>query len=279
MRRHSKEAWINRWVLIVSFAFLLVIAICALCAEQSSPHFAEITGETVYEKDGVVIDASNVSQGYVAVKYTEQTDGDLLVKIVRGSSTHTYYLNSSNEYEVYSFQDGNGKYTVQVYRQVKGSQYTKVYSKEISVAMEEENDPFLYPNQYVWYTADSTAVSISLELCKDATTDKEKIEILSDYVMRALAYDHIKARTVKSGYVPDIDEVLAKKKGICFDYSAVFACMLRVQNIPAKLIIGYADKYYHAWNRVWVDGEWERYDLTFADSGTEISKYTQEAFY
>ena len=84
---------------------------------------------------------------------------------------------------------------------------------------------------------------------------------------------------MKSGYLPDIDDTLAKRKGICFDYSAVFACMLRVQNIPAKLIIGYADRYYHAWNSVLIEGKWERYDLTFADSGTKISKYTQEAFY
>lgn len=278
MRRHKKAAWINWWVFCVSTA-LLFIAIYALCTEQTAPRFAEITGETVYGNDGVVIDASNVSQGYVAVKYSEQTDNDLLVKIVKGKSTHTYYLNNSNEYDVFSFQDGNGQYSIQVYKQVKGSQFTKIYSKELKVEMQEDNDPFLCPNQYVWYTAESNAVLLSLEFCKNATTDKDKIKILSDYVMRALAYDHIKARTVKAGYVPDIDMVLEKKKGICFDYSAVFACMLRVQNIPTKLIIGYADRYYHAWNRVLVDGEWVRYDLTFTDSGTEISKYTQEAFY
>ena len=278
MRRRNKETWMNRWAFCVSFIVLLV-TLGALCAEQMSPRFAEITGETVYSNDYVTIDASNISQGYIAAKYTEETDKDLLVKVVKGGSTHTYYLNNSNEYEIFPFQDGNGQYTVQVYRQVKGSQYTKVYSKELSVDIQEANYPYLYPNQYVWYTAEGYAVSLSQELCKDAVTDIEKIEILSDYVMRALAYDHIKARTVKSGYIPDIDQVLERRKGICFDYSAVFACMLRVQNIPSKLVIGYADRYYHAWNSVYLNGEWERYDLTFTDSGTEISNYTQEAFY
>jgi len=265
---------------MISLAFATVFLILyALCAELAAPRFAEFTGETTYQKDAVIIDASNIAHGYVAVKYTEETEQDLLVKIVKGQSTHTYELNHQNEFEVFSFMDGNGQYSVKVYRQVKNSQFTQIFSQKLSVDIQSANDPFLYPNQYIWYTPDSQAVALSLELCETATTDVEKIEILSDYIMRALSYDHIKSRTVQPGYIPDVDDVLGKRRGICFDYSALFACMLRVQNIPAKIIIGFADKYYHAWNSVLIDGEWERYDLTFADSGIKISKYTQEAFY
>ncbi len=278
MRRHNKETGINWWILC-SAVVAAFFAVFALCAGELFPRFAEIPGETTYQNEFVVMDASNLSLGYIAVKYTAETDGSLLLKIIKGSSTHTYYLNNQNEYEVFSFLDGNGKYDVKVYRQVKGAQFTQVYAQKLDVKLEEADDPFLFPNQHVWYTADSRAVSLSLELCADAQTDREKIDILSDYVMRALAYDHLKAKTVQSGYIPDIDGVLADRKGICFDYSAVFACMLRVQNIPVKLVIGYADKYYHAWNSVWIDGKWQRYDLTFADSGTKITNYTQEAVY
>lgn len=278
MRRHNNETGIH-WCKLGAFVVTVLIAACALSAEQPPPRFVEIPGETTYQNEYVVIDASNLSQGYIAVRYTAETDRDLLVKIVRGNSTHTYDLNNQKEYEAFSLLDGNGRYEIKVYRQVTGSQYTQVYSKKLDVKIQNDDDPFLYPNQYVWYTADTAAVSLSLELCKGATTDNEKIAILSDYVMRALAYDYIKAKTVKPGYVPDIDGVLETRKGICFDYAAVFACMLRVQNIPAKLVIGYADRYYHAWNSVCIDGQWERYDLTFADSATIIGKYTQEAVY
>ena len=50
--------------------------------------------------------------------------------------------------------------------------------------------------------------------------------------------------------------------GICQDLTALAACMLRVQGIPAKLVIGYADRSYHAWNNVLIDGEYVMLDVT-----------------
>ncbi len=88
------------------------------------------------------------------------------------------------------------------------------------------------------------------------------------------------ARTVKSGYLPDVDKVLERKKGICFDYAAVMTAMLRSLKIPCKLVIGYAGVEYHAWINVysedsgWMDGvvffdgkTWRLLDPTFASGG------------
>ena len=89
------------------------------------------------------------------------------------------------------------------------------------------------------------------------------------------------AATVQSGYLPKLDSVLAAKKGICFDYASLGAAMLRSLGIPCQLITGYVapDYIYHAWNMVYIDGEWvsveisiqpnswTRVDLTFAASG------------
>ena len=38
-----------------------------------------------------------------------------------------------------------------------------------------------------------------------------------------ISYDEEKARTVESGYLPDVDETLESGKGICFDYAALNA--------------------------------------------------------
>ena len=83
-----------------------------------------------------------------------------------------------------------------------------------------------------------------------------------------------------SGYLPVLDTVLKEKKGICFDYAALMTAMLRSQEIPCKLVVGYADEVYHAWISVWteesgwIDGTiffdghaWHRMDPTFASSG------------
>ena len=98
-----------------------------------------------------------------------------------------------------------------------------------------------------------------------------------------------KAANVKSGYLPVLDDVLASKTGICFDYAALMTGMLRSQGVPCKLVIGYAGTAYHAWISVWsedtgwVDGAimfdgrtWHRMDPTFASSAKKsesIMKY------
>ena len=67
--------------------------------------------------------------------------------------------------------------------------------------------------------------------------------------------------------------------GICQDLAAVTACMLRVQGVPARLVIGYADKYYHAWNTVVVNGEEVFFDPTHAVGAIDAKKYQTERMY
>ena len=89
-------------------------------------------------------------------------------------------------------------------------------------------------------------------------------------------------------------QVLETKKGICFDYAALMTGMLRSQNVPCKLVVGYANKSYHAWISVWsadkgwingaifFDGsDWKLMDPTFASTGGGSSKvvYTWKYVY
>jgi transglutaminase-like putative cysteine protease len=57
---------------------------------------------------------------------------------------------------------------------------------------------------------------------------------------------------------------LDSKKGICYDYAAVLASLLREAGIPAKLVMGYRSdmQAYHAWNQVMVGGQWITVDAT-----------------
>ena len=102
----------------------------------------------------------------------------------------------------------------------------------------------------------SKAVSKAAELIQaaGAKTDLEKVAAVYHYAVDNIAYDYDLAKTVPSGYLPDVDKVLESGKGICFDYAAVMSAMLRSQNIPCKLVIGYAGKVYHAWINVYIAG-------------------------
>jgi transglutaminase-like putative cysteine protease len=85
------------------------------------------------------------------------------------------------------------------------------------------------------------------------------------YVVKNIKYDNAKISNLTPDYLPDIEETYADKAGICYDYSSLFAAMLRSIGIPAKLVkgyAGYAPDSYHAWNEVYIDNQWSVIDTT-----------------
>ena len=62
-----------------------------------------------------------------------------------------------------------------------------------------------------------------MELSASANDDLEVIENVYNYIITNFTYDYDKAASVQSGYLPDVDDVLASQTGICFDYAAVMA--------------------------------------------------------
>lgn len=228
----------------------------------------EAPGTITYEKNGVTIDASHTEDGYVMVK-CEGCGAGLKVIVKRGDERYQYNLNQEGEYEVFPLQMGNGIYEIGVYQHVKDKTYTPLYSAAIEVAMPDTDRVFVFPSQYVWYTKEESAVKLSYDLCVGLTDEEQKAEKLYAYVVNLLSYDYEVAEQVKNGtitsYLPDLEAVITKKKGICFDYSALYAAMLRAQDIPVRLVIGYVqpENLYHAWNQVYIDGQWIWKDATF----------------
>ena len=125
----------------------------------------------------------------------------------------------------------------------------------------------------------ASAVATAAQITAGCSDTLQKVKAVYDYVVENLSYDKQRAATVKSGYLPNLDSVLAEGKGICFDYAALMTGMLRSQGVPSKLVVGYAGEAYHAWISVWTkesgwmdsaiyfDGNvWKRMDPTFASS-------------
>lgn len=248
------------------------------------------SGTTVHSNSNAVIDASHLDQGYVMIKYTGTSTAKKKVIITGPSQVkYTYDLNSRGAYETFPLSDGDGAYTIGVYQNISDTKYSTVYTAKVTVKLKDVNAPFLLPNQYVNYTADSKVVKKAAELVKGKTSELEKIDAIYQYVIKNLTYDKQKAQTVQSGYLPVVDDILASGKGICFDYAAVMTAMLRSQGIPTKLVVGYAGTAYHAWINTyseatgWVEGviffdgtTWKLMDPTFASSGNSseaIMKY------
>ena len=177
---------------------------------------------------------------------------------------------------------------VGIHENISGTQYATIFNTNIDVTLTNEFSPYLYPNQYVNFNKDSKVVALASELAYPANDDITVVTNIYNYMISNISYDYDKATTVEKGYLPVVDEILDTKKGICFDYSALMTSMLRTQNIPTKLVIGYAGSTYHAWISVyteeqgWVDNaihfdgtSWKFMDPTFASNGKGDPKITE----
>ena len=272
------------------------VQLMAQAPEPAVPQIptAEPSGILQKASDTAVIDYSHAEDGYVMVCYTAQTEQRLKVLVKGPATTYSYNLPQA-EWTVFPLSDGNGGYQVGVYENTTGSKYATVLFAEFDVTLGDEFAPFLRPNQYVNYSDTTNAVVKGLELTAGLEHPLDKVDAVYHFVISTLSYDTEKAGTVKSGYLPDLDAVLAAQKGICFDYAALMTAMLRSQGIPCKLVVGYAGEIYHAWISVWTedtgwidgiiffDGQiWKRMDPTFAASGQldpEIMDYIENGNY
>ncbi|MCL1906204.1 MAG: transglutaminase domain-containing protein [Clostridiales bacterium] len=275
-------------LLLLVVMLLVVIAPPALAAASNTDKpaalpqkAAPLTGVTVQSNPKATVDASNLQEGYIMVKYTGGRNVKIKVQVTKqGGATYTYNLNSAGNVETFPLSEGNGKYTVAIFENVSGSSYTQAFSCNLDMTLRNTFLPFLYPNQYVNYKTDSPVAAKATELTKDVAKEMDKLTNIYRFVVNNLTYDTELAATVTSGYLPDVNKVLEIKKGICFDYAALMSSMLRLQNIPCKLVIGYAGTVYHAWINVYItdigwidqaiyfDGKnWSLMDPTFVSSG------------
>lgn len=210
-------------------------------------------GTVVYQNDVAAVDASNTSQGYVMVNYNGSCEKVKLQITGPDQNCYTYLITEPGNYTAFPLTAGNGSYSIQVMENIGGDSYVLSLEQTVDVQIENEFLPFLYPNQYVDFKADSNAVKKGSELAEDTWTDLEVVQNIYNFVIKNISYDEEKAQNVSYGYLPNVDDTLASGTGICFDYAALMTAMLRSQNIPTKLEVGYSGDTYHAWISTYVD--------------------------
>ena len=302
MKRASLAEWLRKgivWLLLFGF-FCLTACGARMPASQNAAEtgssaaqtyaleetqvrqllLPEASGTIVHEGAGVTIDASHTDQGYVMIR-CDQSEKRLKARIATEQQTYYYDLPSGEQYSVFPLQMGDGVYTVRVMEQVENDLYGVRFGVELTVTLAEETIPFLYPNQYVWYDASTKTVQKARELAGSVSGDAKIAAVFYDYVVEHMKYDTVKAATVPSGYLPNVDDSLESGSGICFDYAALFAAMLRAEGIPTRMLIGTVlpENLYHAWNSVYLDGEWVWMDTTLDGTGHKESDYITERIY
>lgn len=251
----------------------------------------EASGEVTYGNDLVVLDASHTADGYVMICYNGSNEKVKFQVTSPDGTEYTYPVTVVGDYAVYPLPGGDGSYKVTLLESVsvEDNLYAVSFTQDLDVQITDEFAPFLYPNYYVNFTADSKCVKKGESLAgKDCYSDLDVITRIYNFVIKNISYDKKKAENVPYGYTPDPDETLDTGKGICFDYAALMSAMLRSQRIPTKLEVGYSGDVYHAWISCyvdeigWVDNiiefdgkNWSIMDPTLAanNSASDVKKY------
>lgn len=247
---------------------------------------------------GMDISFENAEHGIVTIFNYQESPKKMKLTVKLGDERYVYNLFSSDEPVNYPLQLGEGEYTVSIYENTTGTKYKGVASKKYDVEYAEENDVYLQSVLEINWNESDESIQVADELVAEALevkkqeypryrrsriklTEDEIIEVIYNYVLETVEYDFEKIKSLDYTYTPDNDETIELGTGICYDYSSLFASMLRSQGIPAKMVKGYANtsEVYHAWNEVYLTEEerWVVVDTTYdAYQAQNNKKYSFE---
>lgn len=153
------------------------------------------------------------------------------------------------------------------------SAYLKVRAKALSI--KSLSDSYVIPDEYSIYLVstpevpsnDKTIQKLALDTTKNYSSDFEKISALAYWVNNNLEYN--------LSYVDknlSVHEILNERRGVCGDYSLLFAALSRSLGYPTRFVNGYAYSSVqeqwvgHAWNEVYL-GKWISVDSTWLEVG------------
>lgn len=233
------------------------------------------------------IDVSNCDLGYVGA--TVVSPSRCKLQVVKGDMSYNYDMNTDGTPITVPMNMGSGAYRIRIMQNTSASNYAEVGSVDINVALKSDFEPFLRPNIFCDYTSSSACVAKAMELASNAKNEGDVVKSIYEWMVSSIDYDTQKASELAntSGYIPNPDDTLQSGYGICFDYASLAAAMFRSLGIPCQIITGYVDPddLYHAWNMIYIDGQWvsaqitvdsdkwTRIDLTFAAADGNNSGY------
>lgn len=229
------------------------------------PEQDEPTGSAEEDNSYPVEVTTRVSEsGILSVSISTENTSRMKVKVTKGNETLYYDVDSDYQVNI-PLQMGDGSYTVKVFCHMEGNDYQAVFSEDFAFMAGNPNDVFLASSDIVNFSESKIIFSLTDQVVDGATEEMEIVARITRFVIEEFEYDAQKAAKLTTDYIPNIDSVLNDKSGICYDFAAVTASMLREAGIPAKLVMGYRSDsdLYHAWNEVLVNGEWMVVDTTW----------------
>ncbi|WP_159888502.1 transglutaminase-like domain-containing protein [Paenibacillus puerhi] len=251
----------------------MIVAVCLLTLYLPAAAWA-----AAKEDSDSWLNTGKLEQGVIGIIYKSPSAAKTKLMVSKDNVSYTYDLSAVGQEEFFSLQLHNGIYKITVLQQVTGNKYRTVHSDTLDLQMKNEAAVYLNSVQNIKWNEADAVIEKARELTRDKKTEREKAQAIYDYLIKTIVYDFDLAANVSTGYIPNLNQVLAAQKGICYDYASLFAAMNRSVGIPTKLVMGSSDhvKEYHAWNEIYLDGAWVTVDTT-VDAGTGSGTFAKNA--
>jgi len=118
---------------------------------------------------------------------------------------------------------------------------------------------------------------LALHLCADLDSEREKADAIYSWITSNIEYDYALTKKDKAYRYEGAEDVLKKKKTLCFGYSRLMAKMLSAVGIASEEVAGYTYAHKsvykpdilldnHMWIALKIDGQWKLADPTW-DAG------------
>lgn len=108
---------------------------------------------------------------------------------------------------------------------------------------------------------DTQTEELADKICTGCETDEEKVQAIYQWIIHNFEYDYDYRAFIQ--YF-NVRKTLRTHKGVCYDFSNLFAALCRSQNIPCYVVDGtsYKTAAQHTWNRIYYNNSWWDVDVT-----------------
>jgi len=247
------------FTIVLSLLAGLFTGLLPQTASAANTYYSQLFDMDTY----FVLDDSKADEGYITIQANKKSTETY--KVVVSNEDERYIYDFSEIKHRYPLQLGDGEYFIQVYKKLGEKGYIALHQWRTEVKIKHENSVYLIQHQLLNWEDNSEVILEAKKLVKGLKTDQDKALAIYSYIVDNFKYDDQIAATLKSGYIPDPDRILENKEGICYDFSALYAIMLRSVQIPAKLVMGTTENVngYHAWNEVLLNDKWVVIDTSY----------------
>ena len=103
-------------------------------------------------------------------------------------------------------------------------------------------------------------IDIVSQITNVTMSDREKVKAVHDWIINNTTYGSLSDRQDQF-----MTGALYQRQAVCAGYADLFSYAMTVLGIPCELVTGYGQGGDHAWNRVFIEGEWKYIDVTWDD--------------